>query len=109
MKVEQTDRDAALVEELARAICEADSASWRTNEGRSKVAIEMCDHDALNNCWRFKARASLPIIHRERLAAEQRGREAERAEIVAWLRDQDGHGYDDMRADAIEARQHKVA
>ena len=27
---------------------------------------------------------------------------AERVAIVAWLRDQDGHGYDDMRADAIE-------
>ena len=24
-------------------------------------------------------------------------------EIVAWLREQDGHGYDDMRANCIEA------
>ena len=28
------------------------------------------------------------------------------AKIVAWLREQDGHGYDDMRADAIEAGEH---
>ena len=25
-------------------------------------------------------------------------------EIVAWLREEDGHGYDDMRADIIEAK-----
>lgn len=30
----------------------------------------------------------------------------ERAAIVAWLRKQDGHGYDDMRADLIEAGEH---
>lgn len=30
----------------------------------------------------------------------------ERNRIVAWLREQDGHGYDDMRADAIEAGEH---
>jgi hypothetical protein len=46
-----------------------------------------------------------------RLAAEQRGREAERAEICAWLRDQSpcklqSAGY---LADAIEARQCKDA
>jgi hypothetical protein len=41
-----------------------------------------------------------------RIAAEQRGREQERAAIVAWLREQDGHGYDDMRAIAIEAEEH---
>lgn len=33
-----------------------------------------------------------------RIAAEQR--------IVAWLREQDGYGYDDMRADCIEAGEH---
>lgn len=30
----------------------------------------------------------------------------EREKIVAWLRAQDGHGYDDMRANAIEAGEH---
>lgn len=30
----------------------------------------------------------------------------ERAAIVAWLRDQDGHGYDTMRADCIENGEH---
>lgn len=30
----------------------------------------------------------------------------ERAKIVAWLRNQDGHGYDDMRANCIEAKEH---
>lgn len=34
------------------------------------------------------------------------GQENERAKIVAWLRDQDGHGYDDMRANLIEAGEH---
>ncbi len=27
-------------------------------------------------------------------------------EIVEWLREQDGHGYDHMRADCIEAGEH---
>ena len=31
---------------------------------------------------------------------------AERAKIVAWLREQDGHGYDAMRAECIEAGEH---
>lgn len=35
-----------------------------------------------------------------------RHRLAERAKIVAWLREQDGHGYDDMRANCIEAGEH---
>ena len=35
-----------------------------------------------------------------------RHRLAERAAIVAWLRGQDGHGYDDMRAECIEAGEH---
>jgi hypothetical protein len=30
----------------------------------------------------------------------------ERAKIVAWLRNQDGHGYDDVRANCIEAGEH---
>ena len=29
------------------------------------------------------------------------------AKIVAWLRDQDGHGYDDVRANVIEAGEWK--
>jgi hypothetical protein len=35
-----------------------------------------------------------------------RHRLEERAKIVAWLRSQDGHGYDAMRADCIEAGEH---
>jgi hypothetical protein len=35
-----------------------------------------------------------------------RHRLEERAKIVAWLREQDGHGYDAMRADCIEAGEH---
>lgn len=38
--------------------------------------------------------------HREHAAAD------ERARIVAWLRQQDGHGYDDMRVELIEAGEH---
>ena len=34
------------------------------------------------------------------------GVEHERTKIVAWLREQDGHGYDAMRADCIEAGEH---
>ena len=34
------------------------------------------------------------------------GVEHERAKIVAWLREQDGHGYDAMRAECIEAGEH---
>lgn len=32
----------------------------------------------------------------------------ERAKIVAWLRDQDGYGFDDMRANLIEAGEHLI-
>jgi hypothetical protein len=34
------------------------------------------------------------------------GKDYERDKIVAWLRNQDGHGYDDMRANLIEAGEH---
>lgn len=39
-------------------------------------------------------------------AMHSKGMRDERAAIVAWLRKQDGHGYDDMRADLIEAGEH---
>ncbi len=32
------------------------------------------------------------------------GYQAAVRDIVAWLREEDGHGYDDMRADIIEAK-----
>jgi selenocysteine lyase/cysteine desulfurase len=35
-----------------------------------------------------------------------RHRLAEREAVVKWLREQDGHGYDDMRANCIEAGEH---
>ena len=35
-----------------------------------------------------------------------RNRMEERGKIVRWLREQDGHGYDDMRANCIEAGEH---
>jgi hypothetical protein len=52
----------------------------------------------------------LNAIAAHRIAAEQRGREAERAEICAWLRDQSpcklqSAGY---LADAIEARSNEI-
>jgi hypothetical protein len=34
------------------------------------------------------------------------GKDYERAKIVAWLREQNGHGYDDVRANCIEAGEH---
>lgn len=43
----------------------------------------------------------------EALTAEvEQARLAERAAIVAWLRDQGGYGYDDVRANCIEAGEH---
>lgn len=35
------------------------------------------------------------------------GASDERKRIVEWLREQDGHGYDDMRANLIEAGEHR--
>lgn len=40
------------------------------------------------------------------VTAFARHRLEERAKIVAWLRGQDGHGYDAMRAECIEAGEH---
>lgn len=54
--------DKGLVEAVARALCEADSKAWRTNEGRSEHAIRELDMDALNNHWRHKARAVIPVV-----------------------------------------------
>lgn len=34
------------------------------------------------------------------------GASDERKRIVRWLREQDGHGYDDMRANLIEDGEH---
>lgn len=36
------------------------------------------------------------------------GRKIERAAIADWLREQDGHGYDDMRANLIEAGERRI-
>jgi len=88
------------------------------------MKVEQTDRDAAHNY----------LLHREgfaplaeafaahRIAAEQRGREAERAEVVAWIRSADcvpdaDNGSDaavqalrDLYiADAIEAGQHKPA
>lgn len=41
----------------------------------------------------------------ERKALAEKERETV-AKIVAWLREQDGHGYDDVRANCIEAGEH---
>ena len=38
--------------------------------------------------------------------AISRNRLEERAKITAWLREQDGHGYDDIRANLIEGGEH---
>lgn len=57
-------------------------------------------HDAQQNPKGRPNQAAAAVIEADR--------EAVRAEvvreIVAWLRDEDGHGYDDMRADLIEAK-----
>lgn len=55
--------------------------------------------------WDERAEAASAIreLVRQRDEAERETVE----KIVAWLREQDGHGYDDMRAAAIEAGEWK--
>ena len=73
-------------ERVARALAQADG-------------IEICsDATYALSSYGHKAQAALAAM---RQAATQ-----ERAKIVAWLREQDGHGYDAMRADCIEAGEH---
>jgi hypothetical protein len=85
MKVEQTDRDAAF-----------------------NLAVQIC---GCANDEQRKSDVAALLAYAE--AAEQRGREAERAEVVAWLNDQyvakqDRKWMGPLNiADAIEARQHK--
>lgn len=84
-KVTQADRDAA----AAIVYMENKSGlNWASAEG-------MRDHVAEGK-WDWH-----PVVQ-----AFARHRMEERAKIVAWLRDQDGHGYDAMRADCIEAGEH---
>jgi hypothetical protein len=47
--------------------------------------------------------AAAAIIKADRAAVEA----ATIAKVVAWLREQDGHGYDDVRANCIEAGEWK--
>lgn len=56
-----TDED-ALVEELARAICAASGDTWREGPLRGP-GMGNRDSDSLNNHWRHKARAILPIVN----------------------------------------------
>lgn len=46
------------------------------------------------------------LIYTWEVGEISRHRLEERAKIVAWLREQDGHGYDAMRAECIEAGEH---
>ena len=68
-----------LVEEVAKALCEASGDRWRSNKGLSEQALAMLDPDQLNNHWRDKARAIIPIVQAAR-----------DAQTVAWLR---GHSH----------------
>lgn len=65
--------------------------------------ITQADRDAMESIlW-----VDTIIDDKEAIAkAFARHRLAERAKIVGWLREQDGHGYDTMRADCIEAGEH---
>jgi hypothetical protein len=71
--------DAALVEELARAL-------WQDDVRESGVIINGKQPEWNRKAHINHARAILPILHRERAAAHAAGRAAERAEVVAWLR-----------------------
>lgn len=51
------------VERVARALCEASSDQWRTNEGMSAQAIAILNQDGLNNHWRHKARAAIAAMN----------------------------------------------
>lgn len=108
-------KDDLLIEELARAI--------HDGLGGNGWAYMNYGGDEFNSCREnldSAARAILPIIKREVAKASdfqtavaydcgiRAGQEDERKAIVAWLREQDGHGYDDMRANCIEAGEHRL-
>jgi hypothetical protein len=46
-------------------------------------------------------------IEADRAAVREQAERETVEKIVAWLRDQDGHGYDDVRANCIEAGEWK--
>lgn len=73
-----------------------------------KVEVTQADRDAAASVAVLVEMRELILVGRADHHAEPfaRHRLAERAKIVAWLREQDGHGYDDMRANCIEAGEH---
>jgi hypothetical protein len=69
--------------------------AWAAMREASEIANEICGCSD-----RDQHRRDVKLIEADRKAAAL----AERARIVAWLREQDG--YDDVRANCIEAREH---
>lgn len=55
--------------------------------------------------WEIEQAAQAAITAIEPMIRADERAKTER-EIVEWLREQDGHGYDHMRADCIEAGEH---
>ena len=88
-------------------------ASWHVECVAEECGNSTCHHDteataitAWNTRQRIQSDALLDAegvkLYWYRQGKDD-GVEQERAKIVAWLREQDGHGYDAMRAECIEA------
>lgn len=72
-----------------------------------RPAIKVTDADREAAKRYFREADTSDVFHGTELAeAFARRRLAEREAVVKWLREQDGHGYDDMRANCIEAGEH---
>jgi hypothetical protein len=76
------------------------------------IAPDLDTLEKINLGNAFTYEIMLIAAHRQSAAdywyrqGEDDGVQMERQNIVGWLREQDGHGYDDMRADLIEAGEH---
>lgn len=73
----------------------------KVTEADSEVLIRISNSDD-----ETAQRIRRGLIYTWEVGEIARHRLAERAKIVAWLRGQDGHGYDTMRAECIEAGEH---
>jgi len=85
-----------MIEAAARAITIADGANpdgamWPSDDPLWQGAIPAAQ---------AAITAIEPMIRADERAKTER-------EIVEWLREQDGHGYDDMRANLIEAGEYR--
>ncbi len=79
-----------MTEAAARAMRECQKQNWN---------LELGFDEDVDDLAQAAITAIEPMIRADERAKTER-------EIVEWLREQDGHGYDHMRADCIEAGEH---